>query len=59
MEIQWILPILWLWHLKLGPKSEKLSESIIRGFWKTGANLSCDLMIFDPGPIAHLYPKIA
>ena len=29
------------------------------GFWKSGSNLSCDLLIFDPGPIAHLYPKKA
>ena len=26
-------------------------EPLIRGFWKSGANLSFDLMIFDIGPI--------
>ena len=31
----------------------------MRGFWKSGANLSCDLLIFDPGPNTHLYSKKA
>ena len=52
-----ILSILWVWHLKIGPKSKKWSENILRDFWKGGINLSCDLLIFDPGPITHLYPK--
>ena len=29
LKIQLILSILWMWHLKLGPKSNKWSESII------------------------------
>ena len=28
LEIQLILSILWVWHLKIGPKSKKLLESI-------------------------------
>ena len=28
LEIQLILSILWVWHLKIGPKSKKLSENI-------------------------------
>ena len=30
-----------------------------RGIWKSGANLCCDLLIFDPKPITLLYPKKA
>ena len=45
--------------LKNRSKIKKWSESIIRGFRKSGAYLSCDLLIFDPGPITHLYPKNA
>ena len=29
----------------------------MRDFWKKGANLSFDLLIFDPKSITHLYPK--
>ena len=29
----------------------------VRGFWKSGDNLSCDLLIFDNGPITQLYTK--
>ena len=43
--------------LKNRSKIKKWSESIIRGFWKSAANLICDLLIFDPGPITHFYSK--
>ena len=43
--------------LKNRSKVKKWSKNIMSGFWKSGSNLSCDLLIFDPGPIAHLYPK--
>ena len=28
LEIQLILSILWVWHLKMGPKSKEFAESI-------------------------------
>ena len=31
LEIQLILSIVWVWHLKIGPKSKKMSESIKNG----------------------------
>ena len=57
MEIQLILSILWVWHLKKRSKVKKWSETIIRGFLKSGSNLSCGLLIFGPGLITQSYQK--
>ena len=57
MEIQLILSILCVWHIKIGLKSKNWSESMIRGFWKSGVNLSCDPLTLDFWPLAH-YPIV-
>ena len=36
---------------------KKWSQTTIRGFWRSGANLSCDLSIYGPVPISQSYPK--
>ena len=50
LEIELNLSILWVWQLKIGPQSKKWSETVITSFWTSCAKLSCDHLIFDPGP---------
>ena len=38
---------------------ELLECMMLRGLWKSRANLSCDLLIFDPGPITPNVPEIS
>ena len=45
--------------LKNRSKVKKWSEAIIKWFWKSGANVSSDLLVFDPRPIIQLYWKKA
>ena len=51
LEIQLILSILWLWHLKISAKSKKIIKKSVKND-TCGAKLSCQHLIFDHEPVS-------